>query len=167
MGRNFLQRESVGSVAPEDANAIILSDDVWRQDYGSDSGIVGKTIRMNGDPLTIIGVMPRGFIFPFGSGNWNELPVVWRPIVLSDADATRGRHAPHHKVLARLRQNTPLKTAESELKVIEADVAKAYTDPYDREQVASVTLIAIPIRLWMGLCAKPPSLCLVLPRFCG
>ncbi|MEA2259537.1 MAG: putative transport system permease protein, partial [Acidobacteriaceae bacterium] len=138
LGRGFLEWENGGSVVPEDARAIILSDDVWRQDYGSDSGVVGKSIQLNGEPLTIIGVMPKGFIYPFGSGEWNELPVVWRPIVLSDSDATRNRHAPHYKVLARLKQNTPLSVAESELKVIQADVAKAYTDPYDREQVASV-----------------------------
>jgi predicted permease len=140
LGRGFLEWENGGSVVPEDARAIILSDDVWRQDYGSDSGVVGKSIQLNGEPLTIIGVMPKGFIYPFGSGEWNELPVVWRPIVLSDSDATRNRHAPHYKVLARLKQNTPLSVAESELKVIQADVAKAYTDPYDREQVASVSL---------------------------
>jgi len=140
LGRGFLETGSGGSVASEDAHAIILSDDVWRQDYGSDSGAIGKTIQLNGEPLTIIGVMPRGFIFPFGSGEWNDLPVVWRPIVLSESDATRDRHAPHYKVLARLKQITPLSLAESELKVIQADVAKAYTDPYDREQVASVSL---------------------------
>ena len=140
LGRGFLETGNGGSVAPEDAHAIILSDDVWRQDYGSDSGAIGKTIQLNGEPLTIIGVMPRGFIFPFGSGQWNDLPVVWRPIVLSESDATRDRHAPHYKVLARLKQNTPLSLAESELRVIQAGVAKAYTDPYDRERVRSVSL---------------------------
>ena len=140
LGRGFLETRSGGLVAPEDAHAIILSDDVWRQDYGSDSGAIGKTIQLNGEPLTIIGVMPRGFIFPFGSGERNDLPVVWRPIVLNESDATRDRHAPHYKVLARLKQNTPMSLAESELKVIQTDVAKAYSDPYDREQVRSVSV---------------------------
>jgi predicted permease len=140
LGRGFLETGSGGLVAPEDAHAIILSDDVWRQDYGSDSAAIGKTIQLDGEPLTIIGVMPRGFIFPFGSGEWNDLPVVWRPIVLSESDATRDRHAPHYKVLARIKQNTPMSLAEPELKVIQADVAKAYTDPYDREQVTSVSV---------------------------
>jgi predicted permease len=154
LGRGFLEKESSGSVAPEDAHSIVLSDDVWRQDYGSDSGVIGKTVELNGEPLTIIGVMPRGFIFPFGSGDWNELPVVWRPIVLSDPDATRNRHAPHYKVLARLKQNTSLSAAESELKVIQADVAKAYTDPYDREQVASVSLESYSHSLVSGTVRK-------------
>jgi predicted permease len=140
LGRGFLETGSGGLVAPEDAHAIILSNDVWRQDYGSDSAAIGKTIQLDGEPLTIIGVMPRGFIFPFGSGEWNDLPVVWRPIVLSESDATRDRHAPHYKVLARIKQNTPMSLAEPELKVIQADVAKAYTDPYDREQVTSVSV---------------------------
>jgi predicted permease len=107
---------------------MILSDTVWRTVYGSDSNILGKAIKLNGESYTVVGVMPRGFTFPFGGAN----PVVWTPIVLADADA--GTYA----AIARLKSEVTLESAEAELKEIQAEVSKAYTDPYKREEVTSI-----------------------------
>jgi len=140
LGRSFLPQDSGGSVKPADAHAVILSDAAWREDFGADPGVVGSVTHMNGESLTIVAVMPRAVVFPYGSGDWNGLPVVWRPIVLGDADLTRDHHAPHYWVLARLRKQTSFISAETELRTIQSDVAKAYTDPFDRDHVSSVAL---------------------------
>ena len=107
---------------------MILSDTVWRTVYGSDANILGKAIKLNGESYTVVGVMPRGFTFPFGGAN----PVVWTPIVLADADA--GTYA----AIARLKSEVTLESAEAELKGIQAEVSKTYTDPYKREEVTSI-----------------------------
>jgi predicted permease len=81
--------------------------------------------------------MPRGFTFPFGDAN----PHVWLPRVIGDKDAVRAANTtPNYQVIARLKPDVGLDTAESELKVIQSDVAKDYTDPYDRERVTSIKL---------------------------
>jgi predicted permease len=135
MGRTFEGDPHNRSVRGGDAQTLILSDTVWRAAYGSDPNILGKAVRVNGESYIVIGVMPRSFTFPFGGTN----PVVWTPVVLGDADAVRSNYeTPTYAVIARLREGASVQAAQAELKQIQADVSKAYTDPYDREEVSSV-----------------------------
>jgi putative ABC transport system permease protein len=43
---------------------VILSDDLWRSRFGSDDAVLGKTIRLNAKPYTVVGIMPPSFTFP-------------------------------------------------------------------------------------------------------
>jgi hypothetical protein len=75
---------------------VILGEDLWRTRYLSDSRILGSTIRVDGVPSTIIGVMPQGFGFLFerksgyrssGSRKRHErrgVTVYWKASVASD-----------------------------------------------------------------------------------
>ena len=136
MGRGF-EGQSDGSVLAGEAHNIILSDSIWRTTYGSDPNILGKVVKLNGESYIIVGVMPRDFTFPFGDAN----PHVWLPKVIGDKDAVRTANlTPNYQVIGRLRPNVAFETAESELKVIQSDVAKQYPDPYDRERVTSIKL---------------------------
>lgn len=136
MGRGF-EGQSDGSVLAGESHNLILSDPVWRTIYGGDPDILGKAVKLNGESYIIVGVMPRGFTFPFGDAN----PHVWLPRVIGDKDAVRAPNTtPSYAVIARLKPEVSLDAAESELKVIQSDVAKEYTDPYDRERVTSIKL---------------------------
>ena len=57
LGRDILSEEDV----PNAPAVAVLSHGLWERRYGADPGIVGKTIEMDGEPLTIVGVMPTGF----------------------------------------------------------------------------------------------------------
>jgi predicted permease len=46
------------------ASVVVISDGLWRRDFGADPNIVGRTLRLDNDPQTIIGVLPRGFRHP-------------------------------------------------------------------------------------------------------
>ncbi|HEX5474482.1 MAG TPA: ABC transporter permease [Vicinamibacterales bacterium] len=46
------------------ASVVILSDDLWRRHFGADAGIVGRAIRIDGTPATVVGVLPAGFWLP-------------------------------------------------------------------------------------------------------
>jgi predicted permease len=83
----------------------------------------------------VIGVMPFGFTFPFGSVN----PVVWTPVVLGNSDAVRTRHeAPTYSTIARLKAGLKLAAVDAELKNIQSHVSQFYTDPDERAEVASI-----------------------------
>jgi predicted permease len=136
LGRGF-QGQSDGSVLAGEAHSMILSDPIWRTTYGSDPNIIGRAVKLNGESYIVIGVMPRGFTFPFG----DAIPHVWLPRMIGDKDAVRTRNVtPNYSVIARLKPDASLQTAESELKVIQVNVAKQYADPYDRDLVTSINL---------------------------
>ena len=60
LGRLFSAQDFV----PGFANQAVISDGLWRRAYGADPNVIGKTIRLDNDPLTIIGVLPREFRHP-------------------------------------------------------------------------------------------------------
>jgi predicted permease len=136
IGRSF-EGQSDGAALAGEAHTLILSDMVWRAAYGGDTNILGKTVKLNGESYVVIGVMPRGFTFPFGGADL----LVWTPIVIGENDTIRTRNVtPNYWAIARLEPNISIDSAESELRVIQSDVVKAYTDPYDRERISSIKL---------------------------
>ena len=60
IGRTFAPDEGTST----GAGVVVISDKLWRERFASDSGIVGRTIVMDGQPQTVVGVMPPGFDFP-------------------------------------------------------------------------------------------------------
>lgn len=138
LGRVFTS-ESSDNVSPADARTAVLSDAVWRDGFGADGNILGRAIRINGNSYTVIGVMPRGFQFPFNT----EKPQIWIPIQLGDSDKRRAKNeTPEYRIIARLSNEASIQAANAELKTIQVDVAKQYTDAHARENVTSVELRA-------------------------
>ena len=77
------------------AGTILLSDALWRRRYGGDAGVLGRTVRLDGAPFTVIGVMPPGFAFP------SRTTEFWKTERFSEEDFTdRGNN--YLRVLARL-----------------------------------------------------------------
>jgi len=60
IGRVFGQQDFVPGFAP----VVVISDGLWRRVYGADPNVLGRTLRLDNDPFTIIGVLPRGFRHP-------------------------------------------------------------------------------------------------------
>src|SRR5499425_1374662 len=60
IGRLYGPQDFVPGFAPE----VVISDGLWRRAYGADPNVIGRTLRLDNDPLTIIGVLPRGFRHP-------------------------------------------------------------------------------------------------------
>jgi len=72
VSENYFQVLGVGALigrtlTPDDARVpggqpvVILSNAFWRRRFGSDPGVVGKTIRLDGHPMTVVGITPAGF----------------------------------------------------------------------------------------------------------
>jgi putative ABC transport system permease protein len=79
MGRDFAKGEDrEGS-----QRVVILSDSLWRRRYKSDAGIIGKTIAIDGQRSTVIGILPRGFQF-LAAMPASGAVEVWSPLQLSD-----------------------------------------------------------------------------------
>jgi putative ABC transport system permease protein len=75
LGRDFTAADS----QPGAEKVAIIGHGIWQRDFGGTPGILGKSVRINGAPAAIIGVMPRGFAFPINDELWvplySEFPV--------------------------------------------------------------------------------------------
>lgn len=121
IGRFFEPAEQ-GPGAPR---AIIISDGLWRRRFGADAGCVGKTVRLNGQSVTIVGVMPAGFriIFPEGSSVPPEMDayVPFRSNLASDpADQS------YLRVIGRLRGGVTISQAQQEMDTLAGQIRAEY-----------------------------------------
>ncbi|HKF58048.1 MAG TPA: ABC transporter permease, partial [Blastocatellia bacterium] len=101
LGRDFLPEE--GQVGRD--RVVVLSNRLWSQHFGADREIIGKDIRMNGEPYTVVGVMPPGIYDRFNSQLW--VPLAFKPEQIN--------HDSHFiSVMARLKDGVSLDQAQSE-----------------------------------------------------
>jgi putative ABC transport system permease protein len=105
MGREFTRDETV----PGGSASVILSDGVWRTDFGADPQMIGRQIILNDRSYTVVGVMPRGFRFVEGPAD------VFLPLQLGTTLMDRGMNT---SVLARIKDGEVLRQAQSEMAVV-------------------------------------------------
>lgn len=105
--------------------AILLSYALWRSHFGSDPGIAGAIVRLDGVPHTVAGVMPPSFQFP------NQGVDAWAPLVFSDGDY-ENRNDRFLFGIARLRNGTTITQARADLDRIAAAIRQQYQLAYDR-----------------------------------
>jgi putative ABC transport system permease protein len=93
IGRAFSEREEGHSPA----RVVVLSHALWRSAFGAEPGVIGKTMRVNGEPHIVIGVMPPGFSQPVPTDIWLpfDIPAVQRTAITGARNLTvYGRLAP-------------------------------------------------------------------------
>jgi len=135
MGRDF-RSEQDGFAKSADAASVILSDGAWRESFGGDASIVGKTVKISGEPYTVVGVMPRGFSFPFDS----RTPQVWALAQHGDDERGRTDKTPEYTVIARLADGVKPRQAKAQLATLQTEVVKGYIDPDDRKVRSDIVL---------------------------
>jgi len=69
LGRGFLANDDKPGAAP----VVVLGYGIWKDRYASSPGVLGRQVRINEKPATIVGVMPKGFKFPSGTEMWMPL----------------------------------------------------------------------------------------------
>jgi putative ABC transport system permease protein len=97
----------------------VLSDGLWRRRFGADPGIVGRTLMLDGEPRTVVGVAPPGTGLPLRGE-------IWVPLAANPAEESRGAH--HLTVLGRLKPGVTLARARTELAQIAARLERQYPD---------------------------------------
>jgi putative ABC transport system permease protein len=105
-------------------HVIVLAHGIWQRRFGGDRTVIGHSTIVNGEPYTIVGVMPPGFSFPDTRYQlWSPLPTT------ATADLPPINRASHYlQVVARLRREVPLDRARADLDRIAAALAKQYPD---------------------------------------
>jgi putative ABC transport system permease protein len=75
LGRTFAPDED----QPGHDGVVVISEELWRSAFGADPAVIGKSVRLDGESHTIIGVMPAGFAFPAALDVWVPQGVVLKP----------------------------------------------------------------------------------------
>src|SRR5216110_3684864 len=100
-------------------HVVLLSYSLWQRRFGSDPGVIGRALTLNGESYTVIGIMPRFVQLP-GFANRNDQ--LWVPIAFPAEEASqRGNH--FLEVIARLKPGITLKQAQAEMETISARLA--------------------------------------------
>jgi putative ABC transport system permease protein len=126
LGRDFTKADDQGKIG----YVALISYDLWQHRFGGDRGVIGKTVHLDDDPITIIGVTPRGFRHPVESG---ASPMeLWAPIALDNPDTnfvnTRGARV--FDLIARTAPGATLENVRSQLASLTGRLARDYPDAY-------------------------------------
>lgn len=115
LGRTFSPEED----QPGQEHVVVLSDALWRRRFNGDPSIVNRTVTLNGESFTVIGVMPRGFFFPE-----REIEL-WTPWAM-EPDQKSGRGDHYLRLVARLKPGTTLERANADLTSIAQRLSAEY-----------------------------------------
>ncbi len=115
LGRDFTAEE-LHSGGPA---AVLISDRFWRRRYAANPDALGKKIRLGGDGITIVGVMPASFLFPDRDVD------MWFPIP-SDSPAAQNRNSTWYAGIGRLKPGVTPAEARADLANVQSQLGKAY-----------------------------------------
>src|SRR5690349_21355452 len=126
LGRFFAPDEDRRGAAP----SMILTDGLWRRQFGASPDIIGQTARLNGNAFIVVGVLPRDFklLFPDGSGVMADVQVF---ITFLDDLEKRDRSTGFLRMVGRLRSGVTVAQAQSEAELIATQLrgeAKEYAE---------------------------------------
>ena len=129
LGRTFTAADD----GPAAERQVVLTHAIWQRRYGGDASILGRAIVLNGEPFTVIGVMPAGFDFP--AGIVYGPTDVYAPMGLESAQwNTRNEH-PGIYGIGRLRAGITQQAATAELRSIAARLEQEYPATNREESV--------------------------------
>jgi putative ABC transport system permease protein len=132
IGRGFTKEEE-----KRGTRVALLSHALWESQFGSDKKVTGRTIDLNGERFTVIGVMPATFRFPITApktGMWTTLAV--DDTATGDGIRNRGSH--FLNALGRLKPGVTVAQADEEMKAITAQLTKQYPKTNTKHDSAKV-----------------------------
>lgn len=136
LGRDFRREDAV----PGRDQVVILSDRLWRERFGGDPQIVGKAVRLDGSPVTVIGIAPTHFAFPrlpdvVSAMNWApEQSDFWMPLTVTP-DMLRTGNIDYY-VLGRMREGAQHQGLQAECRALAAEALRGMAKFYPTEKAA-------------------------------
>ena len=122
IGRTYTREEDESR-----ARVVVLSYGLWRRRYAGDRTILGQTIDLDREPYTVLGVMPRSFVFPVRGPEGSDQPSeVWVPMAFTPEELTDWGMYFNNNVLGRLKPGLTIAQAQAEANIIAGHLMQAY-----------------------------------------
>jgi len=122
-GRFFIPTDEQAGHEP----VVILSDGLWRSRFGSDPGLVGKPIKLDGRNYTVIGIAPPRFQYPDKTEAWLP-PLKLVPELFPDQDVTQTRGMGYLAAVGLLKPGVSLPQAAAEMETITSRLRQQYPE---------------------------------------
>jgi putative ABC transport system permease protein len=131
LGRAFLPGEN----EPGRDHVVVLSYGIWQRRFGSNSNVVGQTIRLDANEYEVVGVMPHDF--DFSIPNYYGPMDLWVPIVLTRDNSERKHN--YLNVIARLNPGVTVRQAQAEANIIAARMRREYSGTTEQSNAPPTT----------------------------
>jgi predicted permease len=125
IGRTFSTDED----SPNGPKVAVISDKLWKSHFGGDAQIVGRTVSLNSEPFTVIGILPASF-------KPDPPAEIWIPLQ-ADPNSTNQGH--YLAVGARLKPGVPIEIARAQMKLIGERFRRQYPKWMDKKESVAVT----------------------------
>jgi predicted permease len=136
LGRVFTDEE--GEIGHE--QVVVLSDAYWRSQFGGDRNAIGRELRIDGRPHTVVGVMPPGF------RPHDDDTAVWTPMTFTAEERSdEQRHSNNAVFIARLKRDAPLEQAQRQIDALNAANLERF--PQSTEVLTNARFHTVVIRL--------------------
>jgi putative ABC transport system permease protein len=123
-GRAFLPEEDL----PGGPKVVVLSHSLWKRRFGGDLSLVGKPVALNGEPYTVVGIMPAGFRYP-------ATAELWTPVGIDPANREKANYL---EISARLKEGVTLEKAQAEMAVLAQQYTKEWPDEMSEGETVRV-----------------------------
>src|SRR5450432_1711444 len=130
LGRAFVAEDD----RPESPHVAVLGAGLWQRRFGGDRSVIGRTITLNHEAYTVVGVMPEGFYFP---PFWASKAEVYAPLAFTPAE-TQDRRMSTLRTFGRLKPGVTMQQARADVRAIARRLAQDYPLS-NAEQTAAVT----------------------------
>jgi putative ABC transport system permease protein len=134
LGRTFTEADA----EPGAGRTAVLTHGFWKNRFGADPGVIGKTLRLNGDTYQIVGVMPDGFYFPHPRPQF-FVPYVFTPEQKSDEQ----RYNQFSTMVARLKPDATIASANRELDAVHRMVRERLPSAREEFEATGYTSAAV------------------------
>ncbi|HKS73827.1 MAG TPA: ABC transporter permease [Terriglobales bacterium] len=132
-GRTFSPAED----RPGGERVVVLGYNLWQARFGRNKGVVGRPITIDGQPYTVVGIMPPGFQYPIWS-NFEFGTDLWTPLQLPPQSHDQGNN---YAVLGRLNPDVTASQAAASLTVLTQQLRKEFPGIVDEDASAAVVLL--------------------------
>src|SRR5262249_26775394 len=111
LGRLFTEEEG----EPGKEAKVILSHGMWQQIFGGDESVLGRDLRINGRPFTVVGVMPGNFLF------LDPEVRLWTPLAFTpEQKSDERRHSNNWEMIGRLKSDATIEKAQAQVDALNA-----------------------------------------------
>jgi len=129
--RPFVGRDFAAADGQEGAGSVAsLSYPLWQRRFGSDPAIVGRTLRLDEQSFTVVGVMPKGFEFPWPGMPLSDKAELWTPLVFTRAALAARAESYDVRMVARLKPGVTIDRARGDVSRIVNEFRAEYPAIY-------------------------------------